>query len=156
MNIFVSNSCPVKSAQFLDTLRCNKMILESAQMLSTALRQHGADDSILYKTTHLNHPMSIWCRENKSNYTWLLEHMEALAKEYYRRRGKWHLSYTKLFTILKRGAQYLPDGQLTPFPNCAANKSKGVCFKHIPDVHEAYRLYLNERWKNDVRTPVWT
>ncbi len=99
--------------------------------------------------------MNIWCRENKANYQWLLDHMKALAEEYYRRRGKWHKSYEKLFKTLSEGITYLPDGQLTPFPNCAANKSKGVCFKHIPDVHEAYRLYLQERWKNDVREPVW-
>ena len=34
MNIFALDKCPMQSAQWLDDIRKNKMILESAQMLS--------------------------------------------------------------------------------------------------------------------------
>ena len=38
MNIFALDQCPMQSALWLDDIRKNKMILESAQMLSTAVR----------------------------------------------------------------------------------------------------------------------
>jgi hypothetical protein len=49
----------------------------------------------------------------------------------------------------------IPEGKLTPMPNCAANKEKGVSFKHIDDTCTAYQLYLNERWEGDKREPTW-
>lgn len=51
MNIFATDPCPIKSAQFLDDKRVIKMILESAQMLCTALHQLGYDKEIPYKQT---------------------------------------------------------------------------------------------------------
>ena len=59
MNIFVTEPCPVKSAQGLCDKHIPKMTLESAQMLSTAWRIHGeqyAEDQGLYKQAYLNHP----------------------------------------------------------------------------------------------------
>jgi hypothetical protein len=53
------------------------------------------------------------------------------------------------------GAKYIPNGNLTPFANCAANKSIGVSYKHIKDTTLAYQLYLNDRWDNDKRNPTW-
>jgi hypothetical protein len=41
MNIFALSECPEQSALWLDDIRKNKMILESAQMLSTAIRSGG-------------------------------------------------------------------------------------------------------------------
>lgn len=156
MNIFVTSKCPVESAQFLDTKRVNKMILESAQMLSTAMREHGYINDDIYKTTHKNHPSNIWVRTTRANYQWLLDHFKALAETYYARRGKWHKSYRELYMKLSEGAKYIPEGELTPFANCAANKDKGVDYKHISDTIHAYQLYLNDRWDTDIREPVWS
>ncbi len=33
MNIFVTDSCPIQSAQVLDDSRLNKMLLESVQLM---------------------------------------------------------------------------------------------------------------------------
>jgi hypothetical protein len=131
------------------------MTLESAQMLSTAMRIHGYTGEKVYSITHKNHPSNIWVRETRSNYEWLLAHFKALAEEYHRRRGKWHKSFRELFTSLSQGAMLIPEGKLTPMPNCAANKEKGVSFKHIDDTCTAYQLYLNERWEGDKREPTW-
>ena len=155
MNIFITNKCPVKSAKFLDTKRVNKMILESAQMLSTAIRYHGYEGDLAYKITHKNHPSNIWVRENRSNYNWLLNHFNALANEYHKRRGHWHKSYIKLNELLTKSSNLIPDGPLTPFVNCAANISKGVSYKHIEDTCLAYQLYLNDRWDSDKIEPTW-
>lgn len=154
MNIFITSECPVESAKFLDTKRVSKMILESVQMLCTALRQHNCQDDRLYKATHVNHPANVWCRETRSNYLWLLNHAKALHKELKRRRGTDHKS-GQLFDLLGGYAYYVPKGKLTPFVNCAANKSLGVDYKHVEDATMAYRLYLSDRWDLDKREPTW-
>jgi hypothetical protein len=44
MNIFVLDIDPVKAAQAMDCVRVPKMVTESAQMMASALRRHGATD----------------------------------------------------------------------------------------------------------------
>jgi len=156
MNIFVSDASPIKSANNLDDKRVIKMILESAQMLCTALHEHGASHLAKYKPTHKNHPCSIWARESKSNYKWLLDHMFWLSEEYSFRTGKIHKSYKDCYGDLLVGITFIPDGALTEFPNCAARQDMNINYKHINDVHEAYRLYLTDRWASDKRPPKWT
>ena len=73
------------------------MILESAQMLCTAHHVCGDPEGVPYKAAHINHPSTIWARENASNYEWLFHHFCALSREYKKRYGKTHLSYTKCF-----------------------------------------------------------
>ena len=70
---------------------CVKMILESAQLLSTA--HHLLNDNPpegLYKMTHKNHPSAIWARQSKNNYTWLFALFCELMNEYTYRYGKTH------------------------------------------------------------------
>ncbi len=155
MNIFFTSKDPVEAARNLDTKRVNKMILESAQMLSTALREHGYSGDEIYKSTHKNHPSTVWARATRANYCWLLQHFEALAVEYHARRGKWHKSFVHLFSTLSAATDFVPNGELTAFANCAANAAVGVSYKHVEDVVQAYILYLNDRWDADKLEPVW-
>ena len=90
---------------------CIKMILEYAQLLSTAHRfldgtvsiglgKTGRkqtryvlpDDreSVLYSATHLNHPSAVWCRQSAMNYHWLYTLLVECCKEYTYRYGKVH------------------------------------------------------------------
>jgi aspartate oxidase len=69
MNIFVLHKDTRKAAQMHCDKHVVKMILESAQMLSTAVRMNGIDAG--YKLTHRNHPCNIWVRESLSNWQWL-------------------------------------------------------------------------------------
>jgi len=156
MNIFVSDPCPIKSAQNLDDKRVIKMTLESAQMLCTALHEHNLSQHARYKPTHKNHPCNVWVRKNKQNNFWLVSHFEALADEYSFRMGKIHKSYKDCYSDLVFGGNHLPDGNLTPFPNCAARKDINIDYKHVSDVHEAYRKYLTDRWATDKIPPKWT
>jgi len=94
MNIFYLHSDPVKAAQIQYNKHVVKMVLESAQMLCTAHRYYGNED-VPYKTAHLNHPSTIWCRQNSKQYVWLYNHMIALGEEYTKRYGKEHLTITK-------------------------------------------------------------
>ena len=48
------------------------MLLESAQLLCTAINVHGGKAP--YKTSHLNHPSNVWCRATKANWDWLFSH----------------------------------------------------------------------------------
>ena len=88
-----------------------KMILEYAQLLSTAHRfLDGAQtvgksstgrkkttyvlpderDMIMYSATHINHPSAVWARKCSENYSWLHDMLTALCKEYTYRYGKVH------------------------------------------------------------------
>ena len=155
MNIFVTSKCPVESAKFLDDKRCQKMVLESAQLLSTALRVNGYKGDDVYKIAHLNHPSSVWCRTTQGNYKWLLEHFRALCDEYTRRTGKIH-ARSKLLPIFEANVGLIPIGEKMPFSNNARNLTKGVDFTHESDVTLAYQLYLKSRWLTDVREPKWS
>lgn len=155
MNIFATDPNPIIAASHLDDKRVIKMVLESAQMLCTALHIHGASHLAKYKSTHVNHPSNVWCRENNSNYGWLLMHFKALADEYAFRTGKIHKT-SLLFPDLYIGATYLLKGKLTDIPNCAARTDMGISYKHISDTYEAYRLYLIDRWSKDKLKPKWT
>lgn len=94
MNIFYLDKCPINAA----TMQCDKhvvkMILETAQLLSTAHRvldgDERADTMGLYKTTHKNHPSAVWVRSGALNYIWTARHLNALCSEYTKRYGKVH------------------------------------------------------------------
>lgn len=155
MNIFFTDKSPLKSAQYLDTKRVIKMILESCQMLATAINEN--DGVAPYKSTHKNHPSNVWSRESYENWNWLWYHMVSLQMEYKRRRGKVHKSFLIFLKsdIKLQARQLLPSKGLTKKPNCAANESKGVNFKHVDDIYDAYKQYLCVRWEGDAKEPTW-
>lgn len=75
MNIFVLDKDPAIAASMHCDQHLHKMILESAQMLSTVARYYCAPDtnfSDLYKPTHENHPCNVWLREASINVEWLV------------------------------------------------------------------------------------
>ena len=110
MNIFYHHHDVVKCAEMHNDKHTVKMILEYAQLLSTAHRvldgdivigksKTGrkqtryvlpSDDSILYSATHINHPSSVWVRQSDKNYDWLFGLFQALMTEYTHRYGKIH------------------------------------------------------------------
>lgn len=154
MNIFATSYCPVECAEFLDDKRTVEMCLETAQMLSTALRCHGVNDDNLYKSTHQNHPANVWVRATNLNFAWTLAHFESLLDQYTARYGKRNPS-ERLLPLFYEYMEVIPVGPLQEFVNCAANKEKGVDFKDIKPVTTAYKKYLIERWRHDKLTPTW-
>lgn len=153
MNIFVTSSCPIQSAKFLDDKRVVKMALESTQMLCTALNVNGVKTP--YKTGHLNHPCTVWARASQANWQWLWQHAMALCNEYRRIYGKEH-ACVKVLKSIAGLESVLPNEKLTPFANCARSKEKGIDFTTESNVHLAYQLYLNARWETDKREPTWS
>lgn len=94
MNIFYTDSDPVKAAQNLCDKHVVKMIVESCQMLSTAYRLFSPQKHLIpptiYKPTHVSHPCTLWVSESLAHYGWLLAHAWAIEEEYQHRYHKYH------------------------------------------------------------------
>ena len=96
---------------------CVKMILETAQLLSTAHRildgisirgvsatnrkktyyvipdigdMKDPRQDLLYSATHINHPSAVWARHSARNYLWLYDLYVELMNEYTYRYEKIH------------------------------------------------------------------
>lgn len=156
MNIFMLDKSPQKSAEMLDSTRVIKMIVESAQLLSTAHRildgtklldyttgrkktlwkLPDSRDDILYQAAYVNHPCNIWIRKTSSNYRWLFDHFSSLLSEYTRRYGKIHSS-SRLETALSSYPNNLIHGDFTPPPLAMPDEYK------TEDFVESYRSYFN-------------
>lgn len=151
MNIFAFHSSPYTSALWLDDVRKNKMILETAQLLSTTVHQLAPQFAdLVYKQTHLNHPCAIWARTSWGNHSWLMNYFFQLCKSNFN-----HKSFSLYQHFKKLTPDMFHEINQTPFANCAANAGLGVSFKHIDNVHKAYRLYINERWRHDTIKLSW-
>lgn len=139
MNIFYLHTDPKISARAMTNKHCVKMILESAQLLSTAHWVLDPDTpfaNTLYKVTHQNHPSSIWVRESSANYNWLYAHFVELCKEYTRRYGKTHLTESKLMATLGHFPANIPMRKATPVRLAITNPQY-----HKADPVMAYRMY---------------
>ena len=181
MNIFYLHRDPVVAAEMSCDKHVVKMILESAQLLSTC---HRVQDRIerydktanglkikrwrhpnpnleplLYKAGWVKHPSTIWLFESAYNYIWLYKHMMALNEEYKRRYNhkKNHVTIDKLGEVLKfppNNAKY----------NKIATEPKPAMPEHckVPgDAVASYRKYyiLEKRrfatLKSPAKIPEW-
>ena len=177
MNIFVLDESPQIAAQDMCDKHVVKMIVESAQMLSTAHRVLDGEqytelsannrrikrwkspyklmEELLYKASFVGHPCTQWVMENDKNYYWLAEHAYALCKEYTRRSGKVHKTEDMISLIRYRKPVNIPIADsITPFAQAMPEEYKN------PNAVEAYRAYyLGEKvgfakWK-DSQPPSW-
>jgi hypothetical protein len=161
MNLFVTDQCPVKSAHALDDKRVGKLLMECNQMMSLAIKVHDpfgdwecGPTLLTAGQPHINHPVSIWVRENISNFEWCLSHALELFAEFVLRFDKEHASGHRIpYIASKRSC--LPSGELLPFQNSARNAGIGVDYSHLP-VPVSYREYLRERWETDKMPVRWT
>lgn len=151
MNIFVLDNDINTCAKYHCDKHVIKMILESAQMLSSVVRLNGHD--IGYKLTHQNHPCTIWARKSLSNYLWLFQLTDSLNSEYRYRYNKVinHKSYDMIKTL---PLPKLPTLGLTPFAQAMPDQYRNT------DPVKAYRdYYINEKsniltWTKR-QTPTW-
>ena len=138
MNIFYLDEDPIKISEMMCDKHNVKMILESAQMLSTAHRvldgDGFADEYKLYKATHKNHPSSVWTRKTDENYFWHFDLFKAMLGEYTFRYGKLH-KCMDLFYALEAAPSNIPKGEFTPPPQCMPDEYK------CDDTVQAYRKY---------------
>ena len=127
MNIFYLDEDPEVAAILQYNKHVVKMILESAQMLCTAHHELLDDPEVPYKPAHINHPSTIWCRQNTRHYFWLYEHMLALGHEYTNRYGKKHLSIIKCKEPLKLAPINMPTYEFEQPPQCMPDEYKDPC-----------------------------
>lgn len=127
MNIFVLAETPAEAARYHNDRHVAKMILESAQILSTAHVFLDGDAASKYRIgqpilrpTHVNHPCTLWARASSANYAWLAELMRSLCIEYSVRFDKHHVfAQSGLLNKLQLHSPLnLPRGELTPFAQC--------------------------------------
>ena len=146
MNIFVLDENPVKSAQAMDCVRVPKMVTESAQMMASALRRHGAIDSQMpltksgspYKGGYHHHPCTIFAGDTRANFKWLAHHAEALLDEYHHRFGKVHACHNPIYQMSSM-SKMIPEGELTPFAQAMPDEYKD------DDAVKAYRAYYHSK-----------
>lgn len=112
MNIFYLDKNPKVCAEMHCDKHVVKMIIEYAQLMSTAHRILDGKEYIdltangrkikrwrmedpymengLMKASHINHPSNVWVRHSKNNYVWLNRMWYYLLKEYEYRYNKIH------------------------------------------------------------------
>jgi hypothetical protein len=150
VNIFVLDRDPRRAARYHCDRHVVKMVLESAQLLSTglwivdaaralSLQQRGQ----LYRPTHRRHPCTLWAAESLANYRWLTRLAGALVEEYHYRYGERTHASELVIDCCRRFAfsraagrlQHWASRQRTPFPLAMPDKYR------CADPVEAYRRY---------------
>ena len=163
MNIFILDSDPVTAAQLQCDKHVVKMIVESAQMLSTAHRMldgyvekrpsksgkrmvnywvHPDSnlENTLYKAVHHGHPCTVWTMESYANYAWHYHHFIALLEEYEYRYGKEHKSKF-LVDVFRTPPKNIPINDGTQFK--LAMQSNPECIALVdPSGLDRQRLHL--------------
>jgi hypothetical protein len=168
MNVFYVDKHPVKAAEQMCDKHIVKMILESAQLLSTCHRvldgqeyydktKNGRKikrwkhpnpnlEPLLYKAGWVKHPSTIWLFESAYNYIWLYKHMMALNEEYKKRYNhtKNHLAIDKLGEVLKHPKPAMPEHCKIPGDAVAS--------------YRKYYILEKQRfatWKSPAKVPDW-
>lgn len=136
------------------------MLLESCQLLCTAKKFITTEEIPgEYKSTHVNHPSSVWVRQSHKNFTWLIEHAFEISNQYTLTYGKIHKS-KKLLQALHDWALTIEENRfpivgLTVPPQCMPEKYKDLNYV------TAYRnYYLGDKvrfakWKNRSKPDWW-
>ena len=170
MNIFYLHENPKICAEMHLDKHSSKMLVEYAQLLSTAHRVldgkevtrlnkigrtmktyiHPTRDHYLYKSCHVNHPSAIWVRQSSKNYMWLYAMWKELNKEYMYRYSKDapHASFRKLDSHLKQTPRTIPRGidftqPTQAMPDDVKNESSLTAYR---DYYIKYKQHL-AKWK---------
>lgn len=171
MNIFALDSDPVNAAAYHCDKHVVKMLVESAQMLSTAHRlldgvltsvvvtlDSGrkrtrktwtiADDrnNILYKVAHPSHPSTKWTMMTAANYDWHYRLFVALCDEYTFRYRKIHKTDNLLRSLLaNRPHNIAGNTRDEPTPFVLAMKSNPECMDPADPVSSYRKFYKTKQ-----------
>ena len=160
MNIFVLDWNPILAGKMHCDRHVPKMVVESLQMLGSAVIRHGATPDqmpLTQKGTPLkggyhNHPCSIWAGDTRSNFIWLCHLAGSLVEEFENRFGKEHFS-AKGIEHLYTMYPMIPEGNLTPPAQAMPDEYKDE------DAVEAYRYYYHSKsfaaWEKGRSAPEW-
>lgn len=177
MNIFYIHSDPKLCAEWAVDKHVVKMIVEAAQLLSTAHRLlDGSEyidtssgrkmkrwrlpdnrDTELYLATHINHPSAVWTRESNNNYKWLWSYLWEHCKEYTRRYGKIHK--VEASGLLNQLSQPPYNIAISDFfqPPSAMNTKYIISEDAIENYRNYYKVGKSHlhSWKAPATPPAW-
>ena len=178
MNIFYLDKDTKTCAEMHVDKHVVKMIVEYAQLLSTAHRMldgvkteaksktgrktwrypmQDKRQDIIYQAVHYHHPSAVWCRETKEQYLWLYDLFIKLGEEYTHRYGKIHSTNAKLNEILatppdniKQEGWREPPPAMSHFPQCIVPGDSIASYKNY---YVEAKSYFAKWSKRDV--PDW-
>jgi hypothetical protein len=175
MNIFYLSEDPVQCAKWHCDKHVTKMIIEYAQLLSTAHRvldgEHvkvisnsgkrmvsnwkldGGSDNVFYKVAHVSHPSNIWVRQSGHHYIYLWRLWHNLCLEYSERYNKTHMTWKKLRSYISILPQNIPDNGFKEPPQCMPDECKEI--SAVKAYRKFYKAHKREfaTWKTQV--PSW-
>jgi hypothetical protein len=157
MNIFVLDQNPRLAGMMHCDKHVSKMLLESAQMICTTINHIGGVSP--YKTSHLNHPCSVWARASSENLNWLSYLAKELNNQYRVRYNKDHnhKSWEVIKHVIKHNETLITEKMhhIGPTPFVLAMPEQYKC----SDPVQAYRAYYKSKefaqWNKGVPTPYW-
>jgi hypothetical protein len=159
MNIFYLHPEPKQCAEMHIDKHVVKMIIEYAQLLSTAHRildgeeyteltangrrikrwtLNDSRESILYKASHINHPSAKWARVCSSHYTWLYNLFCALCDEYTHRYGRVHMTDQKLRIALAQIPKNIGKSVIFEEPTPAMPDECKIANDSLASYHKYY------------------
>jgi uncharacterized protein YukE len=158
MNIFMTSFDPHRAALDHCVVHRNKMIIEVSQMLSTAHRvldgDEEADDLGLYKSTHINHPCSVWARSSVYAYQWTYQHLEALHEYYEADTNRLHASRRILqpLALSPGNTRYNHSGPSDRPVMAMPPEFQSIAIDDgVPGAYQAYLNYKFLDWSNRVK-----
>jgi hypothetical protein len=158
MNIFFLSSSTEEAARQHCDKHCVKMILETAQILTSVQHRYG-NTSTTYKPTHVNHPSTKWAGDNDYHYIWLWKLGMSLCAEYTKRYGKVHKTQAIIEGELRHAPKDMPSLGWQAPPQCMPDEYKVEGGTNEAAI-SAYRNYYRgekaymAKWKN-TKQPEW-
>ena len=178
MNIFYLNSDPKVCAEMHNDSHCSKMIIEYAQLMSTAHRVLDGTEyygktangrkikrwlhpdpvmqATLYKASHVKHPSGIWTRKSVQNYKWLYDMWTELNNEFMYRynHNQPHESYRKLNEVLVNPPKHMYElGFCEPYPAMPDDVKFPSSIKSYHQYYINYKQHLAKWTKRGA--PYW-
>lgn len=181
MNIFVLHDNPIRAAEMMCDKHIPKMVVETAQMMASALRRHGVTDERMpltksgtpYKGGYRHHPCTVWAGDSWKNFDWLTSHGIALCTEYTFRFGKKHGcedAICHMNAMHVDGFSHLNGDSLTPFALAMPEEFRPLTWTSRTTQRpiiascgdtavQAYRRYYHSKtfakWEKGTPAPDW-
>lgn len=170
MNIFYLDKDPKTCAEMHCDKHVVKMIIEYAQLMSTAHRVLDGDqyegktangrriqrwkhpipvmEKTLYKASHIKHPSGLWTRDSQNHYNWLYTMWTHLCDEYTYRYGRVHMTDSKLRDLLESPPMQIPvETYVDPYLAMPDDVKQKDVVQSYQDYYVQYKNHL-AKWTN--------
>lgn len=152
MQVFILSPNYVANASLLfdlDFRRASKQIVEAVQLLAYVSDAYGyslpinkCGKAYAVKSSHRNHVIARWLREDKERLINLLAYTVELSREFYKRRGRLHASSISMVNWVNDNGlkvKGLPTFSTVTWPGWYR---EGVKFDRSGNVFDDYKRYI--------------